>query len=191
MAFLEYLGRSQRRFDLREVERSHLVTSWLLGACFGIGAAIFNSVHLMLIFIPITSETTVEVFSLNLVTILVPFIEEITKLIPVFFLKNQENLDLDVDQWIYLGVFSALGFSVLENILYFLTFVNMYGYYAGFWLLLLRFLLTTPMHLTSTTIASYGAGEWDNCGEPKYLGFILIAIIIHSLFNYITFIMAI
>jgi len=73
---------------LQGVERSHLVISWLLGACFGIGAAIFNSVYLMLIFIPITSKTIVEVILLNLVTILVPFIEEITKLIPVFFLKS-------------------------------------------------------------------------------------------------------
>lgn len=170
---------------LIHVTRTHYLVSLLLGAVFGIAAALFSSSQ-MLMLLPFVGFTNLQlgVFLIFLVVILSPFAEELAKILPPLFLKTQENLEINVVEWMQLGVASAFGFSLLENLSYFWLFVNAFGTHSAVWLLLLRFLLSTPMHLTATTIASYGVGNWDNYDEGEYFVFLVIAMIVHGLFNF-------
>ncbi|MHA1582284.1 MAG: PrsW family glutamic-type intramembrane protease [Candidatus Baldrarchaeia archaeon] len=167
-----------------QISRGHYLASLLLGAAFGFAASLFESTQI----IPLLPYFILDNFQLNVYTLMVvvflaPFAEEITKILPVFFLKTQENIELDVVGWMKLGITSALGFSLLENLSYFVLFSTFYQIYVAIWYLLLRFMLSTPLHLMATTIASYGIGNWDNYGEGKYLAFLAIAMVIHGLFN--------
>ena len=170
---------------MMRVARVHYLASLLLGAVFGVAAALFSSSQ-MLMLLPFVSFTNLQpgVFLIFLVVVLSPFAEELAKILPPLFLKNQENLEINVVEWMQLGVASAFGFSLLENLSYFWLFVNTFGMHGAVWLLLLRFLLSTPMHLTATTIASYGVGIWDNYDEGEYFVFLVIAMIVHGLFNF-------
>jgi len=169
---------------LIHVTRAHYLVSLLLGAVFGIAAALFSSSQ-MLMLLPFVGFTNLQpgVFLIFVVVILSPFAEELAKILPPLFLKTQENLEINVVEWMQLSVTSAFGFSLLENLSYFWLFVNAFGTHSAVWLLLLRFLLSTPMHLMATTIASYGVGNWDNYDEGEYFVFLAIAMIVHGLFN--------
>jgi len=166
------------------INRSHYFVSLLLGAVFGIAASFFStSQMIMLLPFVFFEETQLNVLLIAAVAILAPFAEELAKILPPFFLKTQENLDLGVVEWMKLGVTSAFGFSLLENLSYFWVFVNLFGTNIAVWLLLLRFLLSTPTHLMTTTLASYGVGSWDNYGEGEYFVFLALAMVVHGLFN--------
>ncbi len=166
------------------ISRAHYLASLLLGAVFGVGAAIFNTKQMILL-LPFVAfqDIYANVILIVVAVMIAPFAEELVKILPPFFLKTQENIEPSVIEWVQLGVVSALGFSLLENLSYFFTFINIFGMYGAVWLLLLRFLLSTPLHLTTTTIAAYGVGSWDNYGENEYFLFLIIAMIIHSLYN--------
>lgn len=166
------------------INRAHYFVSLLLGAVFGIAASLFStSQMIMLLPLVFFRETRLNILLIAAVAILAPFAEELAKILPPFFLKTQENLDLGVVEWMKLGVTSAFGFSLLENLSYFWVFINLLGTNIAVWLLLLRFLLSTPMHLMTTTLASYGVGSWENYGEGEYFVFLALAMIIHGLFN--------
>lgn len=170
---------------LAHVTRGHYLASLLLGAVFGIAAALFSPSQMFML-LPFVMLTNLRpgAFLIFIVAVLSPFAEELAKILPPFFLKTQENLEINVIEWMQLGVTSAFGFSLLENLSYFWLFINTFSLHSAIWLLLMRFLISTPMHLTATTIASYGVGNWDNYNEGEYLVFLAIAMLIHGLFNF-------
>jgi len=158
--------------------------SMFLGAAFGNLAGLYNSLFLTYLVIPFSPfEEPVDLSLTILVTIIAPIAEEAVKLIPVMFLLSQEKIFLSLKGWIIMGGLAALGFSVFENFIYFLLFMNTYSFLVSLVLLLSRFMLSTPMHLSTTIIASYGVGMWHSYGFKKYLSAIPTAIILHSLYN--------
>ena len=155
---------------------------FIIGGVFGMMAGIINTE--ILIIPSITSSNTTYSYTIIIGALIVaPFVEEIIKIAGIVFIKTQENINIWVHDWIELALFSALGFSVFENFLYFSQFLNSNQLNNALMLLSIRFLISTPLHLTTTSIAAYGIGNYDVTHLKKYLVYLLLAMIIHSMFN--------
>ncbi|GEM_PF-6066752 len=172
-------------------ERSYFL-SFFFGVIFGNLAGIFNSFFFTSLLIPFISFNE-HFYSLNIILtlkvlaiIIAPILEELTKLIPMFFLISQERgYVININQWIILSILAALGFSTFENIIYFITFISLYKLDTCLLLIVSRYMLATPMHLSSTLVTSYGVGMWYLYDIRSFLTFIPIGVGIHSLHNLI------
>ena len=172
-------------------KRSYFL-SFFFGVIFGNLAGIFNSSFFTFLLIPFVSFNK-YLYSFNIILILkvlaiiiAPILEELTKLIPIFFLIYQERGHIiNINQWIILSILAALGFSTFENIICFITFISLHKLNACLLLIVLRYMLATPMHLSSTLVTSYGVGVWYLYGIRSFLIFIPIGVGIHSLHNLI------
>jgi len=91
---------------------------FIIGGVFGMMAGIINTE--ILIIPSITSSNATYSYTMIIGALIVaPFVEEIIKISGIVFIKTQENINIWVHDWIELALFSALGFSVFENFLYF------------------------------------------------------------------------
>lgn len=168
------------------MKREFKLSMFVIGGAFGWLAGIINT---ELLLVPsIGMQLSHDDYGYILITILgailiAPVVEETMKISGVVFLKTQENIVVDVKKWIELGLLSALGFSVLENITYFMGFVSSTDVLTALELLAVRFMMSTPVHLTTTTIAAYGIGNYDISGKKNYIIWLFVAMLIHASFN--------
>lgn len=132
-------------------------------------------------------ETT-ETFSLNLAAafFLAGAIEEVLKLLALIeFVYSDSRFNQIADGILY-GVTLALGFSIIENSLY---FFGIYGSATTMILIgvaVLRGIATTLLHVTSTGIIGFGLGKMKfSVGHKRVimLKALGLAVLIHGLFN--------
>ncbi len=101
---------------------------------------------------PIVNNFDLEVYQLLLKLILsaviAPSVEEVSKIFPVIVYFRDE--DIGENEFLGYSLISALGFSLVENVMYALRGD------AGFSLvMLIRFSISTPMHLIATFLTAY------------------------------------
>jgi len=107
-------------------------------------------------------------------------VEEIAKFLPVLLIITlSKQANEPVDYLIY-GSLSALGFATLENSFYFTTY--------GLGIVFVRFLTSTVLHLSMTSIVCYSwaRARYIKPGNPvvAILVGLLIATVAHGLFDY-------
>lgn len=164
--------------------------SFFLGIISGNLAGMVNLsffTFLLVPFIGFKEHSYLPGISLKLLAIIVaPIFEELAKLVPVFFILSQERGYLvNINQWLALSIVAALGFSIFENITYFIVFTSLYKIDTCLLLMILRYMLATPMHLSSTLVTSYGVGMWYLYNAKIFLIFIPMGIGVHSLYNFV------
>lgn len=167
----------------KQPKLGYFVVSTLLGGIFGFITSIFFYNQIILYFIPFLFTGEITFFNIFLIVIFAPFGEEISKILPIVFLEQEESQTFPPLGWMYLGLGSGLGFTLLENALYGMEFINQFTFSTGMILLLVRFLL--PLHLLSTPIAAYGIGAWKDSQNKKWIAFLLLAMILHGAHNFL------
>lgn len=165
----------------------HILIALSFGVLSGSLAALLNTLYLTpFIFIAFYDITLLTFIA---ICIIAPFVEEFFKLIGLYFMKMEENIDYLPEDWMLFGTLSGFGFGIIENAVYTFNVGAAYGSSAAIILLILRTFLTLPLHMIVTTIAGFGFGLWINTRNIKYfVHAITISICIHSLYNFITLI---
>lgn len=153
----------------------------------GIGAiAGFIAAFAEAFYIGIAAVTLIfngSVLALALATVIAPIVEESVKPLGLLLLKEDQGLKFDLKSWAILGSLAGIGFGFTENVVYFLSALP-YGWGVAFSLLLMRGLLTAPLHGISTTITGFGIGLWQKSQNPRLLLICLVAaMVIHGSFN--------
>jgi RsiW-degrading membrane proteinase PrsW (M82 family) len=97
---------------------------------------------------------------------LLPALEESVKYLPL-------RLSLFKENYVLIGLFVGLGFAMIENFKYLYIFYNEYGYIAFD----IR-IKATILHITTGIILGYFVSK-----KKGWLG-LLLAILLHSLFNF-------
>jgi RsiW-degrading membrane proteinase PrsW (M82 family) len=122
---------------------------------------------------------------LFLATVIAPIAEEFAKivgLLPLVFSKRWEEED-----GLVLGAASGLGFAATENLLYEYNAFVTGGAIAFVMVAILRILTSTLLHASATAMAGWGLSKWKQAGIvkgiPKFLAFLLLAMIMHGFFN--------
>lgn len=164
-----------------EVTGGLLTVAIFLGGVFGLLTSIFYYSQVSVFLLPFSFSENMTVYTFLLIVVFAPFGEELMKVMPGVFLETEEELTFSPFGWMILGIGSGLGFTLLENMLYGVRFVSQFNWYGGGLLLLARFLL--PVHMLTTSIASYGIGAWKETVDRKYLVFLLVAMLIHAFHN--------
>jgi RsiW-degrading membrane proteinase PrsW (M82 family) len=168
--------------NVERLKLSHALTCLGLGAVAGFIAGWANTAYgglaVPLYFIRPT------LFTIVLVSLVAPVVEESIKPLGLYFLKEEEKTVLRLGDWALLGAFAGLGFALLENGLYALE-VSTHGAGIVATLLGLRTLLCIPIHMTATTITGFGVGVWARTGRAGYfLRFLVLAMLVHGLYNF-------
>lgn len=117
--------------------------------------------------------------------IFVPIIEESTKISGLFFIKKWLN---ESNTGFLLGISAGIGFAITETFIYGLKYSNQ-AFLVIIAFLFLRIIGAGIMHASSTGILGYGYANYTKNKKPfTYLiPFFTSAIMIHALFNLITF----
>jgi RsiW-degrading membrane proteinase PrsW (M82 family) len=141
------------------------------------GAAIATTISLLLENFVANQITNFLILSV----IIVPVIEEIFKALG--FLTIKSNL-LELEDGLIYGIVLGFGFAATENIVYLSRFWD-HGFIVIISLLYLRIIGSSFMHATATSIAGYGYGrsKINNHSRLKIIPYIMISILIHSVFN--------
>jgi RsiW-degrading membrane proteinase PrsW (M82 family) len=130
-----------------------------------------------------TLLVTGSLLSFVLATVIAPFVEECVKPLGLLLLKEDQGLRFDLPSWAILGTIAGIGFGLAENIVYFSSALP-FGLDVSLWLLLMRTLLTVPLHSMNTTLTGFGIGLWQRSQDARLLVvFLVAAMIIHGSFN--------
>lgn len=126
-----------------------------------------------------------SLFLLAVACIVAPIVEELCKPIGLYLIHTEEHPLLTIWCWLRLGMCAGLGFGLLENLIYTINGFIIGGLFVGVLILILRTLLSLPLHMLTTSIAGIGFGLWNRTLKAEYFGLALaISIIIHSMFNF-------
>lgn len=172
---------SLEKYDF--LKKPHYLIALGIGAISGLIAAFGETLYL-----GIAAATLIisrSLFTLALATAVAPLVEESTKPLGLLLLKEEEGLKFDLPSWAILGSLAGIGFGFAENVVYFLSALP-FGLDVSFSLLLMRGLLTVPLHGIATTITGFGIGLWQKSQNARLLLLTLfIAMIIHGSFNFL------
>ena len=115
------------------------------------------------------------ILKLILSAIIAPSVEETSKIVPVILYFREE--DIGENKFLSYSLISALGFSLIENVIYAL------GGGAGFSLvMLIRLSISTPMHLIATFLTAYFYYRFTYLKKGN--GFLIgLGMIAHGIFN--------
>jgi len=172
-----------------------LITTFLLG----IGVAVFATaveITIFSVFLPEQYKTTLQVnveesvsvisFGVVLSYFLPGVIEEILKFLALKeFVYSKTDFNQIADGVFY-AVTIALGFSFLENSLYFYQLYSNFSTNVFIVTSVMRGIATMLLHVTASGIVGYAAGKMKFSKEHSkatVLRFLLLAIFIHGLFN--------
>jgi len=107
-------------------------------------------------------------------------VEELVKFAPVLLVVLVAHRDKQPLDLLILGSMSALGFSTLENALYFST--------HGLGIAFSRFLFSTLMHLANTSIVCYvwarARAFQRGCNLPAILAGLILAALVHGVYDF-------
>jgi RsiW-degrading membrane proteinase PrsW (M82 family) len=163
------------------LKRPHYLIALGVGAISGIIAAFGETLYIGVAAAALLVSSTL--FTLAITVAIAPLVEESTKPLGLLLLKEDERLRFDLPSWALLGSLAGVGFGFAENVVYFFAALP-YGLSVSFSLLLMRSLLTVPLHGMTTTITGFGIGVWQKSGNARLLLVCLItAMIIHGSMN--------
>jgi len=120
-----------------------------------------------------------------LLCLVAPFVEETAKILGLILVREEEGPRFDVGGWMILGIFGALGFGLLENIMYSMMAFSEVGGSFAVHLFAIRTFTALTMHVISTSVAAYGFGRYACGGKfTSFLKYFGLAIIIHAAYNF-------
>ncbi len=163
------------------LRRPHYLIALGIGAIAGLIAAFAEAFY-----IGIAAATLIfngSVLALALATVIAPIVEESVKPLGLLLLKEDQGLKFDLQSWVILGSLAGIGFGLAENVVYFVSALP-FGLDVSLSLLLMRTLLTVPLHSINTTLTGFGIGLWQRSKNARLLlAFLFTAMIIHGSFN--------
>jgi protease PrsW len=163
------------------VKRAHYLIALGIGAIGGFIAAFGEALYLGVAAATLLISESLFVFAIT--AAIAPLVEESTKPFGLFLLKEDEKLRFEPQTWALLGSLAGIGFGFAENVVYAISAYR-FGLEASIALLLMRGLLTAPLHGITTTCTGFGIGLWQKSGSPRPLFILLtLAMIIHGSFN--------
>jgi RsiW-degrading membrane proteinase PrsW (M82 family) len=163
------------------LQRPHYLIALGIGAIAGLIAAFAETFY-----VGIAAATLIfngSVLALALATVIAPIVEESVKPLGLLLLKEDQGLKFNLPSWAILGTLAGIGFGITENFVYFASALP-FGLNVALSLLLMRTLLTIPLHSINTTLTGFGIGLWQRSQNARLLVvFLFIAMIIHGSFN--------
>lgn len=184
LVYLRWIRNSKR---LSRPMYKNLSKSFVWGAIF----AVIIAVILSLVFIGAISTPKLQreyvflqdetIFSLIVVCVIAPIVEEFTKMLGVFTVRDRLY---DIEDGLIFGAAAGLGFAATENLLYEGTAYFQNGVKAFIVVVLVRSIASTLLHGSATAVAGYGISKKIKKGS-SVLPFYLLAVIMHGGFNYL------
>ncbi len=164
-----------------------VIKVFIWGAVFAVLIAAVISTALMFLysrFVPVYmalgADPTVELLVLALVV--APFVEEATKALGIYTAWYAVS---EVEDGIVYGAASGFGFSATENLFYGVAALIAGGPTLSITVIVVRSISSTFLHASATSVTGYGIGRHMVLGgKKKVLPFYLIAVGMHSLFNF-------
>ncbi len=121
--------------------------------------------------------------TLIIVCVIAPFVEEFTKVMGVFTVKDALT---DKQSGLIFGASCGLGFAATENLLYEGSTYMAEGFGAAFIaIVLVRSIASTLLHGSASAVAGYGITKGKFEGTPSFLPYYLIAVFMHGAFNFL------
>jgi len=175
---------------------SHVKKSWYdLARTFlwGAGISVIFAVILSLIFVGVISAPGLQreyefladetIQTLIIVVVIAPFVEEFTKVLGVFSVKNSLT---DMESGLIFGAACGLGFAATENLLYESSVYLAEGFGAAFIsIVVLRSIASTLLHGSASAMAGYGVTRAKFQGWYLFLPYYLLAVFMHGAFNFL------
>ncbi len=122
-----------------------------------------------------------KVQTLIAVVIVAPFVEELTKAMGVFSVKD--SLD-NIESGLIFGAACGLGFAATENLLYESSTYFAEGFGTAFIsIVLLRSVASTLLHGSASALAGYGITKSKFEGKHSFIPYYLLAVAMHGSFN--------
>ncbi len=163
--------------------------TFLWGAIFSVVLAIILS-YIMVGFISLPSiqreyeflaDETIQ--TLILVCIIAPFVEEFTKVMGLFYVKNSL---VDKESGLIFGASCGLGFAATENLLYESSTYLAEGFGVAFIsIVVLRSIASTLLHGSASAMAGYGITKSKFEGKHLFIPYYLLAVFMHGTFNFL------
>ncbi|MFP4000393.1 MAG: PrsW family intramembrane metalloprotease [Thermoplasmata archaeon] len=168
---------------------SHLLKTFSWGA----GLSVLFALLLSYIFVGVISAPQLQreyefladetIFSLLVVAVIAPFVEELTKVLGVFSVKNSLT---DVESGLVFGGACGLGFAATENLLYEGSTYSAEGFGAAFvTIVVLRSISSTLLHGSASAMAGYGITRGRFEGKHLFIPYYLVAVAMHGAFNFL------
>jgi RsiW-degrading membrane proteinase PrsW (M82 family) len=157
-------------------EREPVGALWMafgLGAC---GLVLAGAIEYLLL--PQTIDGTVALKSLASTSLVIAFIEEIVKSVPlIVYIYHKRYFNEHTDGVIYFAL-AGLGFGLPENVLYTFQFGSDTG--------MMRLLMTPFFHAATTALIGYAVIRLKLDGKPVYTLIATMAgvILIHALYDF-------
>lgn len=167
---------------MERLRLSHLLTALGLGVIAGFIAGWANTIYAG--FVAPLYFIRPSTFTIFVVSVMAPLVEEPLKPLGLYFLKEEEKVSLHLRDWVILGTLAGVGFGLLENVLYAFQ-VSGYGASVAFTLFGLRSFASLPVHTIATTISGFGIGLWAKTGKTSYfLKFLIVSMLVHGVYNF-------
>ncbi len=154
--------------------------------------AVLMAVLLSLIFINVLSMESLQreyqvlkdptVMSLVIVCVVAPIVEEFTKVLGLFTVKNSI---IELEDGLVLGAGSGLGFAATENLLYESNALFAQGVQAFIIVVVIRSVASTLLHGSSSAVAGYGVSKGLIRRSYSAVPYYLVAVLMHGGFNYL------
>jgi len=170
--------------------------SWLKLAktfTWGAGLSVIFALILSYIFVGVISTPQLQreyefladdtIRPLIIVCVIAPFVEEFTKVLGVFSVKDSL---IDLESGLVFGAACGLGFAATENLLYESSTYLAEGFGAAFiTIVILRSIASTLLHGSASAMAGYGITRGKFEGKYFFLPYYLLAVAMHGIFNFL------
>lgn len=165
-----------------------VLSTFVFGATFAVFVSIIIS-EVASLFLGLMGLSPL-IFTLASAAAVAPVVEESAKATGVLSARPRLT---EVENGIIYGSAVGLGFSATENVIYFISAYYAAGVEALVSTIVLRFLTSTFLHLGASGVAGYGIGlaqvrRQAGTKPASYAPYLLAAIGLHSLFNFLSFI---
>ncbi len=179
---------------IRNTERYGKVSWGDMAKMFLWGAvvAVIMAVILSIIFINVLSTDYLQreyeplqdptVMTLVIVCVVAPIVEEFTKVLGLFTVKDSI---FELEDGLVLGAGSGLGFAATENLLYESNALFQHGVQAFIVVVILRSIASTLLHGSASAVAGYGVSRTLLTGRYSVIPYYFVAVLMHGGFNYL------
>lgn len=170
---------------------SKLSVTFTWGAVF----AVIMAVILSFLFIEVLSMDSIQreyaplqnlqnptIMTLVLVCIIAPVVEEFTKMLGVFSVKDSM---IEIEDGLVFGAAVGLGFAATENLLYESSAYFNQGLEAFITIVIVRSIASTLLHGSASAVAGFGVSKSKLYGKHSVIPYYLVAVVMHGTFNYL------
>lgn len=121
--------------------------------------------------------------TLILVCVIAPFVEEFTKVLGIFSVRDSLT---DKNSGLIFGASAGLGFAATENLMYESSTYLAEGFGTAFIsIVVLRGISSTLLHGSASAVAGYGITKGKYEGKYLFIPYYLLAVGMHSLYNFL------